>query len=394
MIHRIAVVTFALLVPPAVAENPEAPAATGAAVEEQGEVRALVSRLGEASFADREEATRRLVALGAEALPVLREASESPNLEVRYRSRRVVDAILENEHESRLQAFLDADELADDALPGWGRYRDTVGDGDEAKQLFVEMQRSERRLFESVLGGDREATAAFAARCVEIQNRYSYGGTRRVPMGSLAAAIFLAGDESLELDAQTKARVSAFCNYNDFQGQITSGDRVDLARRVLGVWIARPDEKDPSQLYMRVRYAMQYGVEEGIVPARKLLAQKQINYQTQYGLLGLGRFGGEKELAEVEQLMDNKTVLSQSRVKNKVAYTCQVRDVALAVAVKMREGDVAEYDFARLREHPQYLIMPNSAGFESEEKREAAFAKYTKAFPGATVNEDDTADGE
>lgn len=353
---------------------------------ESPEVAGLIERLGGASFADRESATRELVELGSAALPALREASSSQNLEVRYRSLRAVDAILEREHESKLQSFLDAESPADDVLPEWPRYRDEVGDDRQSRELFAEMQRAERRLFRTMATGGKEASAALAKRVVELRNQYQLGGTHRVPMPHLAAAIFLAAGPDIELDASTNNVVIGLCNLNDFRPVIAgSGPQTDVARRLLGCLIGRPGETDVNQLYNRTRYGMQYDVKRTLVPARQLVERKTPDYRSQYGLLALGKFGGEEELALVEKLLSNETVLSKATGKDrKVVYTCQVRDVALAVAIHMRGDDVDTYGFARLKQQPQYLFMPNSAGFADDDARTKAFEKFGKLRESGT----------
>jgi WD40 repeat protein len=57
------------------------------------DVPALVRQLGADSFAEREEATRALQKLGARALPALRKAMRSPDIEVRRRAQRLLDSI-------------------------------------------------------------------------------------------------------------------------------------------------------------------------------------------------------------------------------------------------------------------------------------------------------------
>ena len=61
----------------------------------------LIPQLGAASFEQREAVERRLQQRGVEALPALREAVNSGDLEIRYRARRLVTTI-ENARQWRL----------------------------------------------------------------------------------------------------------------------------------------------------------------------------------------------------------------------------------------------------------------------------------------------------
>jgi hypothetical protein len=57
------------------------------------ETRRLVEQLASERFVDREEATQQLAKLGKAALPNLREASKSPDAEVRRRAQQLVEQI-------------------------------------------------------------------------------------------------------------------------------------------------------------------------------------------------------------------------------------------------------------------------------------------------------------
>src|SRR4051794_30034642 len=61
---------------------------------EADRVAGLVLQLGDEAFARREEATRELESVGEKALPALRRACESEDLEVVRRARQVIRSIL------------------------------------------------------------------------------------------------------------------------------------------------------------------------------------------------------------------------------------------------------------------------------------------------------------
>jgi HEAT repeat protein len=56
-------------------------------------IKELIKRLGDDAFAVREKATEDLVALGKAALPLLREATSNPDLEIVCRARRCIERI-------------------------------------------------------------------------------------------------------------------------------------------------------------------------------------------------------------------------------------------------------------------------------------------------------------
>ncbi len=57
------------------------------------EMKRLIDQLGSERFQDREQATRQLAQLGKSALPGLKEATQSPDAEVRRRAQQLVEQI-------------------------------------------------------------------------------------------------------------------------------------------------------------------------------------------------------------------------------------------------------------------------------------------------------------
>src|SRR5689334_1539887 len=71
------------------------------------EVRQLVDQLGDKKFAVRERATKRLIEIGQPALPAVREALRSNELEVRTRARRIADEIVSRQPDRKAREAVD-----------------------------------------------------------------------------------------------------------------------------------------------------------------------------------------------------------------------------------------------------------------------------------------------
>ncbi|MCC5829680.1 MAG: hypothetical protein JJU36_09570 [Phycisphaeraceae bacterium] len=88
---------------------------------EPGDIDALIGRLGHERFAEREDATRRLMAMGPAALPAIRRATESDELEIATRAREIKQRLMEvNQQKAidRLMAIRTLGELKDrESLP-------------------------------------------------------------------------------------------------------------------------------------------------------------------------------------------------------------------------------------------------------------------------------------
>ena len=111
-----------------------------------------------------------LVELGVEAIAALEEGVQSNDREVSFRSRHALDIVREHDFQRRLRAFAagqDAQETYE--LPGWALFRKEVGDGLEARRLFVEMQQAEPQLLQALARSPDKAVEALVDRLEEIQ---------------------------------------------------------------------------------------------------------------------------------------------------------------------------------------------------------------------------------
>lgn len=341
----------------------------------------LLQQLGDRSFKVRKQAARDLRQMGLRAAPVLRQAAASPDLEVRVRAQRLLDDVERLDHERKLQLFLKRpDGQRDPVLPGWNRYRNLVGGDRVAREVFVEMQRAEPSLFQRLNQGGKQLIAAYEARCAELQSDYAYGRDRRAALGSVCTLLFVGSDPSVTVTEQTAATVYNFTHYAEFRNALSAGpesdpERVTKLRKLLGKWIAQPGG---IAAFQKTQLAMRHNLREGLVPALEVVNDPVAGYQLQYAILAIGKLGTQDHVPAVEKLFDNRAVLGTSRTSNKAVFTCEVRDVALAVVVHLTEQNPKEYGFKRLRRNSQYLFSPNSAGFRKETKREAAFKRWAE----------------
>jgi tetratricopeptide (TPR) repeat protein len=111
-------------------QPPKADKQQGAGVPDRAELERLVQRLGSASFADREEATRQLERIGKPALEALRTAAASGrDPEIRRRAATLVDRLLEPPYS---KAFKEGCRL----LEGQKDYRKAAALFEQAAELY------------------------------------------------------------------------------------------------------------------------------------------------------------------------------------------------------------------------------------------------------------------
>lgn len=344
-----------------------------------GERQRLVQQLGDVRFEKRQEATRMLRAIGLAAIPDLQAAVASTDPEIRHRAQVLLEYLFELQHKQALQAFLaDPESAAGQRLIGWQRFKATIGDSPADRALLASMHERESRLLRMWANeaSDR-IEQALNLRCQEIQTDYRTSGRREVETASIATLLFIASDERVSLNDSTTNLLNSLLHYNNIKSELAkkSDDEVEPPlKRLAGIWIERTGNVNSD--YQKLLLAMRYNIVAGLRPARSLLSSAIAPLQTQYALLGIGKLGSRDDLPTVLEFLENKTVLSQSVSGGRVTYRCEIRDVALAVAAHISGKPPQSLGFVKIRPNSSYLYSPNSAGFESDEKREQAFVLW------------------
>lgn len=369
---------LALASSPAAAENDEQES-----VLERS--RALVAQLGDDEFAVRERATDELVKLGLAALPALEEGRKLADREIRYRCRRIDALVRENDFQRRLEAFArNQDEGESYDLPGWSRFEKLLGTGAESRALFVEIQKEETEALKSFGQGPKAVAATLEIRAQQL-NQARQIFRSEVSLGSVAAMLFMAADEEVALSAQASSSLYTLCYQTSFRTAMTGGPHQPLLRKLLGTWIQRASGWSS---YQAMSLALMYEMEDGLVPATRELAN--MGAQThirQYAILTIGKLGGAEHLPLLEGLLNDETQTSQ-RTLNKVKYTTQIRDVALATLLYMNKQDPKKFGFDRIQPNSRMLFSTSSIGFKDEKQRQAAFDKWKKFRASNTADEE------
>ncbi|HVU90533.1 MAG TPA: hypothetical protein VHD36_24640 [Pirellulales bacterium] len=357
----------------------------------------LVQDLGASSFRVRERATRSLIEVGVPAKAVLLKALESPDAEVRYRARLVLSDVLELDFKQRLDDFIDdVGGTRDHDLPGWRRFREFVGDSPVARRLFIELERNESALLEAAELGVQQATTAFEARCQQIQEGMRVPGRqaeRQVPVGTVAALLFIGADNNVAVNMQSAMCVTNFCYQQPFRQAIAGGDYAPLLKKLVGGWVRRDFASDPTAAYQSMMLALTFNVRDGVEPALAMLKDGGGNpHMRQYALLVVGKFGGPIEIDRLEPLLEDYAVCAQQQiavqtggakngppnpnnVKNEVIET-QIRDVALAVMIHLSGQKPADFGFERAQPNGTILFNTATLGFAKPDDREAALTKW------------------
>jgi hypothetical protein len=342
-----------------------------------------IQQLGDDRFSLREEASAHLSRLGIEIRPTLETALRNPDPEIRVRVRRILEAIVKDDLVRRLSAF--ADDVNDAKhydLPGWSRYRQVVGSGPAARRLFIEMQRSEPELFMAV--GDSPAATAqslgnrIIQQSVQLQipmrSRIPAGNT--ITMGSISAMLFVGSDKHVAIADDLGAQLVYLTNSAAANRQSVAGGNASAEfQKILGAWVSR--DASGNLLYLNLNLAIRYDLKEGIGPAAAALRQpNQASQVKQIALMLIGKLGDKANLPAVESCLKDGDVCGAWMMNNRQPFQTQVRDVALAVDIKLQGQDPKAFGFDRFDTNGFAYYNPSIFGFRSAADRESAAKKW------------------
>jgi hypothetical protein len=365
------------------AEEPRATAEDAAARME-----ALIDQLGSDEFTEREAASDELTRAGVAAFAALEAAAAHPDREVRYRSVRVLGQIREIDLKRRLEAFLGGtDDDAEYPLPGWSRFREAYGDESGSRKLFVEMTRSDAEMLRSLEESPRAAAETLTSRAAAQQQAMQLGAGQ-MSLGQVATMLFVAAQEDVSLPAPTLNMIFNFCHQQVLREPLASGDKNSIPRKMVGSLIRRSED---WAAYTALNLAILYGLDEGMVPAVKVLRGegRQASHITQYALITVAKFGDRSHLPLVEKLLADTTVFTRMQ-ESKAIYEVQIRDAALAAALILSKQDLKTYFIGRPDQQwtdPQQVFFnPRLIGFENDDQRTAAHKKWVE-FKEQQANE-------
>jgi hypothetical protein len=370
----------------AVCLSPQLLPAVDAPTAEQ--IKQLIERLGHEEFAEREQAGQQLVKLGLPAYKLVEGAVGHQDREIRYRAARILAQIREADLNRRLDEFLKGkDAEGEFPIPSWGLFKKRYEDSAAARQMFVEMQKAEPELLDALEHDPKSVGDQLGQKVVQIQQMMQFQQVQ-LKLGQVAALIF-AGAETTGLNQQTNALIQNYCYQQSFRDAITTGDKRDICRKMLGHWIRQGDE---TTAYQGMMLAMQYELSEGLTPALKIIeGGNRQPHMAQFAAITVAKFGAAEHRPILEKLLEDKTVVNQMQINNQRIQT-QLSDVALASLLHLSKQDPKAFGFDRLQMQPPYLFNVSTLGFENDEKRKAALDKWTafkekEAKPPATGNQ-------
>ncbi len=373
--------------------------------------RALVRQLGSEDFAEREDAEKQLAQLGRLARPALNAgAASSPDPEIRFRCNQLISRATDLDRKARLDTFLaDTKGEYEHDLPAWNQFRATVGTqwaffgyavvSDRAlevaaRRVFTELVSSHanRRLMLAVDGSRVELSDLVVWRRQELYTlRYANedGGEARDP--SLEDVTTLLFAESLVGSSYISGRRTSISSLMSGSGFTTVARATDEKGKVYrGVAIAWLNSRNEArEMYQALSIATSLDLpEQACGLAARMLTTPAISpvWRTR-GVSYLAANGAKKHIPLLDYAMTDafpvysipRPVLNEGDPET--AYTIQVRDLALSVAILLAEQKLEDYGFTDRYGGSSVSRQSYSYTrhyFPDDATRKAAFAKWEK----------------
>jgi len=336
-------------------------AATTLHAESDSPLDSAVRRLGSSSFAERYEAGDLLIKAGADALPRLRQAAESPSPEIRYRAEQLLQEIERQHLEGQISRILSGQDLSNE-LPAWNRYVGTAGKSEGARRLFVEMLKACPNLITSV--GSNNLQREFNIAVTDGMNpRF---GRMPPQMEELASVLFVMAQPECVPGAFDAGILSQHLVSGRLREAIQNPSMGPPVKSLLIAWITRDGGGPP--LY-RLRVADSYQLPEGLPAARELLRTPGNGLEPQMALPFVAKYGSMEDLHDVEELLKDSQELTSSH-RDQSKFSTEVRDLALATLWKLSDQDPAEHGLVNA--FKDGVLNQSSIGFPSADARTKA----------------------
>lgn len=334
----------------------------------------LLRGLTAAHFDVRRDSETRLRALGADALPILREVVSTEELEVRHRVERIIADVERRAVSEALDQLEQGEKPRNlELVYAWERFRDQFGNDHASRQLYAQMLRAEPTLMRAADGPAEDLEMEFERRCADLALRR--GGSRQAtpPLATVAALLFVGGQPECRPSAMAANCVNTIVQQGEFRSTLNQSDPPEHLRSLLGRWIGRAESATAMQ---RLSLAASFDLREGLDVAEEMIRTRAFGAQIQYAILYVAKVGGLQELPVLEELLEDETAINTGRRGRDSNFTSRLQDVALIGLLNLTGQDWRDYGFEEPRPHQTYLYAPGSVGFEEEASREAALQQW------------------
>jgi hypothetical protein len=349
----------------------------------------LVRQLGGKTFAEREAAEQKIIALGPKAKPAVRAGVRDPDAEVSRRCQALLKRIRDDERAAFVAGKLDW------PGPAGKKFRDIVGDGDASRKLFGEVLKVDAccDVVERLTDAPNEARTYYASELTRLKKAWQ---SALADLGARPADL---GHERLRQEARLRVQpvdvvlvllLETFRKPEDAGKPVSlyellSASFMDLARgplrepfrKLFLAWLERQTEA--GDLVAGLDASLCAPIPEAVPVARRVLKEPKVMKATVgRAILLLGHQGGVEDLSRISVFRADARNYQPWQGANGEKMEVQVRDIAAAMSLKIRRRDPADYGFKAFRMSPWWsepAFYETPVAFPTTEAREAAHKK-------------------
>ena len=353
----------------------------------QPHIAELVKQLGDRKFSVRERSMRQLFDSGLPAVMPLHKALDNPDREVRRRATRALNEIARRDRPRRLAMLTSGTALSelelDHALfgiPGLEKLIHVAGDSPETRRMLAMALRADWELIENSTRKDIDTLQLLELSCGRARSREARQDTGVRPE-TIVAVITSSMLRGQPLPDRTAIQVYSLLsqmnrNSTSLSATETPAWGLESFRRLVGAFILEAD--GPTAIYQGLKTAMEHSLPEGLASAERIVkGGYSLPHIRQFAILAVARFGDESHIGDLQLLLDDDDVcFTRRRTSERVQFECQVRDLAMAAILHLVGRDPREFGFRHIQTSEQYVYQPHTVGFDSDEDREAATARF------------------
>lgn len=363
-------------------------------VELAAKIDSLIKQLGDPDFYDRENAEKELLSIGRPAIEPVRDSRFAKDNEIRLRVRRLLTKLLRNDFQRQLHDFLQ-DDSNTVSLPAWKAFSQIAGTQQTAKELFASMYANSPELFLALENHDLQPARIHYKKLLT-----EFG---RVQMSlALVCSILFADtygfeppsydnsrphDESQRIWTQSRelVRTSSHLKNSNVVSFASSGGFQTEFKAVLTHWLLHLPTDNQTLRASRLVIVEKFKLVELLPMIVEIFNDDhETIYSKAKAIVIVARVGNESNVKSLQLLLSNKQVVGHfeneyaDRESRGVKLEVQLRDIALAASVFLSKQSLEEYGFANSPDQDDRFISISQAGFATQQKRKAAFGKWTQ----------------
>lgn len=353
----------------------------------------LVKQLGDARFATREAAAKKLLALGPSALPALQDGTKSADEEVRSRCAALIPTVKTAEWNRRADAYLaDVDGKLKHDLPLLAEFEKAVGKPDAAgRKLFADMVRANGELLELVVADPKRGKAARLTRAKDLLGRLQQRPPAKVDVADLAAILLVDTAAGAELGPEVAATADFLNLFTQIVGKIGK-DFGPAVRRLFVRWadVRMVPTKEP--LYrivpaVGVLAMMQAPSPEFLPILDKIIYSRDAGPWAMAAIRTMALIDGKEAAAALEKIMLDKSLTFKARDRGNRLGDYRMGDYALAASLRRHKREFAEFglkgqDWFEWDNPGEEARGYDFLRFASEEARKKAVQKWKDEVVG------------